>query len=48
MAANLIACFSLLVKGGGTQGLSTSGAGFSPSSAGKSWILQEDFIEQNT
>jgi hypothetical protein len=47
MAANLIACFSLLVRGGGIQGLSASGAGFSPSSAGKSWIDHEDFIEQN-
>jgi len=45
--ANLIACFSLFVRGGGIQGLSASGAGFSPSSAGKSWILHEDFIEQN-
>jgi hypothetical protein len=47
MAANLIACFSLLVKGGGTNGFSASGAGISPSSGGKSWILHEDFIEQN-
>jgi len=45
-AAKRIASFSLLVKGGGTKGFSASGAGFSPSSGGKSWILQEDFIEQ--
>jgi hypothetical protein len=44
--ANLIACFSALVKGGGTQGLSASGAGFSPSSGGKSWIDQLLFIER--
>jgi hypothetical protein len=45
--ANLMAFFSSFVKGGGTQGLSASGAGISPSSAGKSWIDHEDFIEQN-
>ena len=44
--ANLRACFSLLVRGGGTQGLSASGAGSSPSSAGKSWIDQLLFIER--
>ena len=46
--ANFMAFFSSLVKGGGIQGLSASGAGLSPSSAGKSWILHEDFIERNT
>jgi hypothetical protein len=46
MAANLIACFSALVRGGGTKGFSASGAGFSPSSAGKSWIDQLLFIER--
>jgi hypothetical protein len=45
--ANLMAFFSSLVKGGGVQGLSASGAGVSPSSAGKSWMDHEDFIEQN-
>ena len=45
--ANLMAFFSSLVKGGGIQGLSASGAGVSPSSGGKSWIDHEDFIEQN-
>ena len=46
MAAKRIASFSFVVRGGGTQGLSAIGAGFSPSSAGKSWIDQEDFIER--
>jgi len=45
--ANLMSCFSLFVRGGGVQGLSASGAGLSPSSAGKSWIDQLLFIEQN-
>jgi len=45
--AKFNAAFSFEVRGGGTQGLSASGAGLSPSSAGKSWILHEDFIEQN-
>lgn len=44
--ANFSACFSALVRGGGTQGLSASGAGLSPSSAGKSWIDQLLFIER--
>jgi hypothetical protein len=47
MAAKFSAAFSFDVKGGGTKGFSASGAGGSPSSAGKSWILHEDFIEQN-
>jgi hypothetical protein len=45
--AKFSAAFSLEVRGGGVQGLSASGVGISPSSAGKSWILHEDFIEQN-
>jgi hypothetical protein len=45
-AANRIASFSLLVKGGGTKGFSATGAGASPSSGGKSWIDHEDFIER--
>lgn len=45
-AAKRIASFSLLVKGGGTNGFSATGAGASPSSGGKSWILHEDFIER--
>jgi hypothetical protein len=44
--ANLMAFFSSLVKGGGVQGLSASGAGVSPSSGGKSWIDQLLFIER--
>ena len=46
IAAKRIAAFSFGVRGGGTQGLSASGAGLSPSSAGKSWIDHEDFIER--
>ena len=45
-AAKLRAAFSLLVNGGGTQGFSASGAGSSPSAAGKSWIDQLLFIER--
>jgi hypothetical protein len=44
--ANFRAFFSSLVNGGGTQGLSAIGAGFSPSSGEKSWIDHEDFIER--
>jgi len=46
-AAKRISAFSLLVRGEETKGFSASGAGFSPSSGGKSWIDHEDFIEQN-
>lgn len=46
MAAKRIAAFSFAVKGGGTNGFSATGAGASPSSGGKSWIDQEDFIER--
>jgi hypothetical protein len=45
-AAKRIASFSLLVKGGGTNGFSATGAGASPSSGGKSWIDQLLFIER--
>jgi hypothetical protein len=45
-AAKRIASFSLLVKGGGTNGFSATGAGLSPSSGGKSWIDQLLFIER--
>lgn len=47
MAANLIASFSFAVKGGRINSFSFSGAGSSPSDAGKSWIDQLLFIEQN-
>jgi hypothetical protein len=46
MAAKRISAFSFAVRGGGTNGFSASGAGISPSSGGKSWILHEDFIER--
>jgi hypothetical protein len=42
-----MAAFSSLVRGGRMYGFSGCGAGGSPSSTGKSWILHEDFIEQN-
>jgi hypothetical protein len=44
--AKFSAAFSFDVRGGGVQGLSASGAGASPSSAGKSWIDQLLFIER--
>jgi hypothetical protein len=46
MAAKRMASFSFVVKGGGTNGFSATGAGASPSSGGKSWIDHEDFIER--
>lgn len=46
--AKRIASFCFAVRGGGVQALSACGAGSSPYSGGKSWILHEDFIEQNT
>jgi hypothetical protein len=47
MAAKRIASFSLEVNGRGTKGCSSfSGATTSPSSGGKSFIDQEDFIER--
>jgi hypothetical protein len=46
MAAKRISALSFAVRGGGTNGFSASGAGISPSSGGKSWILHEDFIER--
>jgi hypothetical protein len=46
IAANLMAAFSSLVKGGSWYGFSFSGAGASPYSRGKSWMLHDDFIEQ--
>jgi hypothetical protein len=46
-AAKRMSAFSLLVRGGGTNIFSASGAGSSPCSGGKSWIDHEDFIEQN-
>jgi hypothetical protein len=45
-SAKRIASFSFAVKGGGTNGISATGAGASPSSGGKSFIDQEDFIER--
>jgi hypothetical protein len=45
-AAKRISAFSLLVRGGGTNGFSAIGAGASPSSGGKSWIDQLLFIER--